>query len=230
MWSGVRFRIAPRAAAASASPRAGSSTAPARTGRRRRACSSSSSAGGPRLPPTRTWRPARAAMRPTSVVTVLLPLVPVMPSVGMPRVARANSSMSPTTSRPRSRAPREDRLGQRHAWRGDHQRRAVQQRGVEAAAAQRRPRCELAQARHARRLGAAVGDRDLPAAPHEMARGRHAAAAEPDDHGGARWRGVAVGGGAHRSFRVERPASTRKKVMIQKRTITFGSAQPLSSK
>ena len=31
------------------------------------------------------------------------------------------------------------------------------------------------------------------------------------------------------SFSVARPASTRMKLMIQKRTMTFGSAQPLSS-
>ena len=42
-------------------------------------------------------------MRPNKVVTVLLPLVPVMPTTGA-SAARANSSMSPTMSRPRARA------------------------------------------------------------------------------------------------------------------------------
>jgi len=34
----------------------------------------------------------------------------------------------------------------------------------------------------------------------------------------------------NRNFRVARPNNTRIKEMIQKRTMTFGSAQPLSSK
>ncbi len=42
-------------------------------------------------------------MRATSVVTVLLPLVPVMPTTGRAPL-RANSSMSPMTSMPCARA------------------------------------------------------------------------------------------------------------------------------
>jgi hypothetical protein len=42
-------------------------------------------------------------MRATRLVTVLLPLVPVMPITGA-RTARANNSTSPKTSMPRARA------------------------------------------------------------------------------------------------------------------------------
>ena len=42
-------------------------------------------------------------MRATSVVTVLLPLVPVMPTTGLAPL-RANSSMSPITGTPQARA------------------------------------------------------------------------------------------------------------------------------
>ena len=78
-----------------------------------------------------------------------------------------------------------------------------------------------------RRRGAAVGDRDAKAAALQVARHGQARAAHADDHGVRR--GL-CGLRAHRSFSVARPASTRMKLMIQKRTITFGSAQPLSSK
>ncbi|MNW09928.1 hypothetical protein D3C71_2070360 [compost metagenome] len=44
--------------------------------------SSRSSAGVPRLPPTATFLPAAAAISPTRVVTVLLPLEPVMATIG----------------------------------------------------------------------------------------------------------------------------------------------------
>ncbi len=51
----------------------------------------------------RTFRPARSAIRPTRVVTVLFPFVPVIPTTGA-STARANISMSPTISSPRARA------------------------------------------------------------------------------------------------------------------------------
>ena len=38
--------------------------------------------GVPRLPPTKTFLPAALSTSPTIVVTVLLPLVPVMPMIG----------------------------------------------------------------------------------------------------------------------------------------------------
>ncbi len=66
-------------------------------------CSSSSSAGVPMSPPTPTLRPASAIISPTRVVTVLLPLEPVMAMTGV-WVSRTNSSMSPTMRTPNSAA------------------------------------------------------------------------------------------------------------------------------
>ena len=83
---------------------------------------------------------------------------------------------------------------------------------------------------HARQLGrrlAAVGDRDAKAAALQVPRHRQAGAAHADHHG---VRCGCAACAAHRSFSVARPASTRMKLMIQKRTMTLGSAQPLSSK
>ena len=87
---------------------------------------------------------------------------------------------------------------------------------------------ELAQAR---RLAAAVGDAQRAALAREVPRAGHAGAAEAEHQhvsGGkfGRWRGRRH---RQRSFSVDRPTSTSTTVMIQKRTITLGSAQPLSS-
>ena len=77
-----------------------------------------------------------------------------------------------------------------------------------------------------RRRGARVGHREPPAARVQVARAGEPGAAQADDHGVRRL----VGAVTHRSFSVASPASTSSSEMIQKRTITFGSAQPLSSK
>jgi hypothetical protein len=147
-----------------------------------------------------------------------------MPTTGA-RAARANNSMSPTMVRPRARGV-EERSGQRHP-RGDHdQVGMLEQRGIEAAGAQHHVAAERAERAQPRRFRAAVGHRDPRAAREQEARDRVAGLAKTDDHGAQRHgRGC-----AHRSFSVDRPASTSRKLMIQKRTITFGSAQPLSSK
>ena len=60
-------------------------------------------AGRPRLPPAIARRPAAFAIKPTSVVTVLLPFVPVIAAVGA-CASRANSSMSPMMGMPRTAA------------------------------------------------------------------------------------------------------------------------------
>jgi len=51
------------------------------------------------LPPTRTRRPAASSIRPTSVVVVDFPFVPVMATMG-PRSHRVASSSSPMTGTP----------------------------------------------------------------------------------------------------------------------------------
>ena len=104
MWSGVTFSTVAAAVRSecvvSSWKLDSSSTYRSGTGR-----SSRSSAGSPRLPPASARRPPATASSATSVVTVLLPLVPVTATTGA-GASRANSSMSPTTGRPRSSASR----------------------------------------------------------------------------------------------------------------------------
>ena len=145
-----------------------------------------------------------------------------------PRLAREQLDVAHHLDAAR-RGLAQQRLGERHAGRGDHHRRGAEQREVEAAVAAGGARRDALELRAARRIGAAVGHREPPAARGEMPRHRHAGAAEPHDERGAGRRGGADGVG-HRSLSVARPASTRKKVMIQKRTMIFGSAQPFFSK
>ena len=82
------------------------------------------------------------------------------------------------------------------------------------------------QARQFRRLGAIVCDRHARAVLQQVARDRKAGLAKADHHRVQRH----CRGCTHRSFNVDRPASTSRKLMIQKRTITLGSTHPLSSK
>ena len=67
----------------------------------------------------------------------------------------------------------------------------------------------------------------LPAVRAQVARARKAGLAETDDHRGGGFGRARV---VHRSFSVARPVSTSSSEMIQNRTMTFGSAQPFSSK
>src|SRR5690606_38800920 len=115
----------------------------------------------------------------------------------------------------------EEFLLQRQARRGHHEVGALQQRQVQPAGHEGDARELRPQRLDARRRGARVGARQAPAARGEVADHRATRVAEAGDDGVA----------AHqRTFSVARPMSTSSRLMIQKRTITFGSAQPLSSK
>src|SRR5690606_27070708 len=92
-----------------------------------------------------------------------------------------------------------------------------------------------------RRIRAAIDHEHALAEPGEVANGRKPGLAEPDDERSATRRSshllrrpasaFALHHDHHqRIFRLARPTSTRVTVVIQKRTMTFGSAQPLSSK
>src|SRR5690606_30543345 len=92
-----------------------------------------------------------------------------------------------------------------------------------------------------RRVDTAVDHEHALSEPGEVANGREPGLAEPDDERPAARRfsrllrrpasAFALHHGHHqRIFRLASPTSTRITVMIQKRTITLGSAQPLSSK
>ena len=125
-------------------------------------------------------------------------------------------------------APRlgEEGLLQRHARRDHDAERVVEQAHIETPEPYRNLRVELAQRGELRRLRPRVGDRQPPATLAQIAGAGEPGAPEAhDDRGG--W---LVCRDAHRSLRVASPASTRRREMIQNRTITFGSAQPLSSK
>ena len=118
------------------------------------------------------------------------------------------------------------RLCKRYTGRDDDQPGGGQQRWIEPAETADRLRGECGELGAARRMQTAVSDGELPAERGQMARSGHAAAAKPHDERGPSDCRCGV---VHRSLSVARPASTRKKVMIQKRTMIFGSAQPFFS-
>ncbi len=72
--------------------------------------STASESGVPRLPPTKVAKPAALKISPMSVVTVLLPLVPVIATMGA-RVYQLASSSSLTTGTPRASAASTTRRG-----------------------------------------------------------------------------------------------------------------------
>ena len=77
-------------------------------------------------------------------------------------------------------------------------------------------------------LFAAVNKDGIAFLPAQVAGDRQTGGTEPEHDILALRRSFAHG--AHRIFRLARPINTRMTVMIQNRTMTFGSAQPLSSK
>src|ERR1700680_159023 len=112
-----------------------------------------------------------------------------------------------------------DGLLERNPWGDQHLRGAVEQRQIEAAEPQVERIGESAQFGESRRRAARIRGTDWDSALRQVAQARRARFAETD-HDTVH----------QRSFKVARPTSTSTKLMIQKRTITFGSAHPLSSK
>src|SRR6266849_6508302 len=100
-WSGVRFSKQPtcgRKRSTHSSWKLDTSTT-AISGAR----STAATSGVPRLPPVKVRRPARSSARPTRLVVVLLPLVPVMATSGHGSSPKA-SSISLSTAMPRRTA------------------------------------------------------------------------------------------------------------------------------
>ena len=120
----------------------------------------------------------------------------------------------------------EERRAERHSWRCHDTHRIVEQSGVETTGTDRNSGIQLAQSCQLGRLGARIGYCDLPSERVQIARTRQPRPAEADDD----CRGWFCRRYNHRSFRVANPNNTRIREIIQKRTITLGSAQPLSSK
>src|SRR4030095_10655596 len=102
---------------------------------------------------------------------------------------------------------------------------ALENRGIEAAERGRGLGNEPAQLRKPGRVRARVRHHQAVPARREVARGRYARAAEAHDHAA----GTAGALPHQRSFSVASPMRTSMKEIIQNRTMTFGSAQPLSS-
>ncbi len=100
---------------------------------------------------------------------------------------------------------------------------AVEHLGAEGASDDLGQRRILAQRLDPRRLRAAVGDAHARAPQRAPARHCQPRLAEPQHQD------VFSGQCTHRSFSVDRPNSTSMMVMIQKRTTTCVSFQPLSS-
>ena len=140
------------------------------------------------------------------------------------RLAREQLDVADEVESLRRRLAQEG-LGERDAGRHDDLVRALEHRRVEAAERGRRPGHEPAQLREPGRVRARVGDDQPVPARGQVPGRRHAGAAEAHDHAA---RGAA--GLLHqRSFSVASPMRTSMNEMIQKRTMTFGSAQPFSS-
>src|SRR5690606_32225518 len=131
---------------------------------------------------------------------------------------------------------RDERLAHGDARRHDDLRSAFEQRRIELAETRFRLGSELLERSGFGRRRSIVGDGELDAARAQEASAGQARATEAYDDGAA-VRGVrgesrrcAFECHVHRTFRVARPTRTRITERIQKRTMTFGSAQPLSSK
>ncbi len=192
---------------------------------------SRSSAGSPRLAPATAACPAAVASSAISAVTVLLPLVPVTAATGARGLAREELDVADD----RQSAPRRldrDRLPQREPGRDDAP--ATRRRAAPARTGRCEPRSRPVRGAGPRSPGGSArvsATRSREALAMQVARGREPGAAEAEHQcPGARLeRRDVVRLRVHRSFSVASPISTRITVMIQKRTITFGSAQPLSS-
>ncbi len=140
---------------------------------------------------------------------------------------RAREQLDVTDERQALRARRiEERPLRRHAGRQHDVLGARQPLRVQAAGAHEDLGCLGAQRRERGRRLAGVEHGDRQAARAQVPHDREAGLAEADDERV----GHDCGGVAHRSFSVARPASTSSTLMIQKRTMILGSAQPLSSK
>ena len=182
--------------------------------------------GKPMLPPTSTRRPAASSMRPTSVVVVDFPLVPVMATIG-PRSQREASSSSPITGTPAAFARADLRKIDRHAGAEHDQVGGFEGRDVVPAQLERD--AGRAQCRRLRNLRLAVGQRHARAAPGEQVR-RGDTAPRGSHHQHALSADARKSVCRHRSFNVVRLNSAKRIAMIRNRVITFGSSQPLNSK
>jgi hypothetical protein len=120
----------------------------------------------------------------------------------------------------------EKRLGERNAGRSNNAVGTIEQPHVEATDAHRNTGIELSEPRQLGRLLARVSNGQPPTARMQIARAGKPCAAKPHDHS----KPSICGARTHLSFNVANPANTSSREMIQNRTITFGSGQPLSSK
>src|SRR5262249_25473974 len=182
--------------------------------------------GVPRLPPVKVRRPARSKARPTRVVVVLLPLVPVTARIGHPSRRQA-TSISLQTVTPRSRAAVSSRalegtpgLGTTRSIPASSGSPSSPRRSSTAQAEFHGPGKLLEDERLAR---AEVGETHAHAARREGTRDRLARAPRAQDEGLARQP-------HQRSFRVESASSAHTTETIQKRTMIWGSGHPRSSK
>ncbi len=188
-------------------------------------------------------------------MTVLLPLEPVIATTGAV-AARANSSMSPTTGKPRRRRGERKRNVRAETGRDDDARRhrrasarrasrePPRQRGTIACRSTRPGGCaRLSMTRTCSPRSLRNRATATPVAPSPTIRLRFIDARStpvscrrpllcghrPKDAAlGSRTRSFAAS--ITGSSSSPSPTNTKMTVMIQKRTITFGSAQPLSSK
>ena len=185
-------------------------------------------------------RPAAFAIKPTSVVTVLLPLVPVMAAIGA-FASRTNNSMSPMIGMPRAAALM--RNGSRNETPGD----AMTCDAPSSKDSSNAPKRTSTSGANCSSAADSGGDgllsvtAKLEAARLQITRARQSRPAQADDDRSPPLLTIQranIGASGEdraascdqRTFNVASPISTRITEMIQKRTITFGSAQPLSSK
>ncbi len=180
----------------------------------------------PRLPPTATVRPAAAAISPTKVVTVLLALEPVIATMGA-LASRANSSMSPDSLTPRAAAS--CNAGVLTASPGLTSSSLAVQRKSTSSSPQRTCTSGYSAFSVASSGGFARVSTTANGSPRRARWRTRDMPLLPRPTTMRNW-SEAMSTLGYLSFRVARPTSTRITVMIQKRTITRGSGQPLSSK
>ncbi len=207
----------PLEAAARTWSRAENSTARERT-RSGVGCSSRSSAATPRLPPASTVRPPPRAMRATKRRDRALAVGAGDADHRRAHVAGKEFDVAEHFDAAIPRRPR-DRLLERQPRGHQHLRGSVEQRQIEAAEPQVELIREIAEIGESRRRAARIGGAHRDAALRQVAQAGNPGFAEADDDAMHQ-----------RIFKVARPNNMSTKLMIQKRTITFGSAHPLSSK
>ena len=178
------------------------------------------------FPPTSTRQPPSSSIRPTSVVVVDFPFVPVMATI-RPRSQREASSSSPTIGTPASRAA--SIAGCRDGTPGLSTMRSASRSVLSRCSPSSSVTPALRSRASSADLRPQVGQGHRGAATDQQLRRGHAAPGRPDDDDALAAHGEAIPVVIAVSS-VVRLNSAKMMATIRKRVMTFGSLQPISSK